>query len=95
MNLFDTAAHHDLQARLEFVCREAAIRRFAQINFPGNLFINVSPSILLEPGFKSGETLKFIRSSGLEPHVIIIELAEHQPADDYQIMREKATPKPA
>jgi EAL domain-containing protein (putative c-di-GMP-specific phosphodiesterase class I)/GGDEF domain-containing protein/CBS domain-containing protein len=88
MNLFDTAARHDLQARLEFVCREVAICRFAQMRLPGKLFINVSPSILLEPDFKSGETLKFIQSSGLEPHVIIIELTEHQPTDDYQIMRE-------
>ncbi|MBL1265209.1 GGDEF domain-containing protein [Candidatus Methylomicrobium oryzae] len=88
MNLFDTAARHDLQARLEFVCREATICRFAQMSLPGKLFINVSPSILLEPDFKSGETLKFIRSSGLEPQVIIIELTEHQPTDDYQIMRE-------
>jgi EAL domain-containing protein (putative c-di-GMP-specific phosphodiesterase class I)/GGDEF domain-containing protein/predicted transcriptional regulator len=88
MNLFDMAARHDLQAKLEFVCREAAICRFAQMSLPGKLFINVSPSILLEPGFKSGETLKFIQSSGLEPQVIIIELTEHQPTDDYQIMRE-------
>jgi EAL domain-containing protein (putative c-di-GMP-specific phosphodiesterase class I) len=87
-NLFDMAARHDLQARLEFVCREIVIRRFAQMSLPGKLFINVSPSILLEPDFKSGETLKFIRSSGLEPQVIIIELTEHQPTDDYQIMRE-------
>ncbi|MGJ0484451.1 MAG: EAL domain-containing protein [Methylomicrobium sp.] len=87
-NLFDTAARHDLQTALEFVCREMAIRRFAQIGIPGKLFINVSPSILLEPDFKSGETLRFIKSSGLNPHVIIIELTEHQPTDDYQIMRE-------
>lgn len=87
-NLFDMAARYDLQANLEFVCREMAIRRFAHLGLPGKLFINVSPSILLEPGFKSGETLRFIKSSGLDPHVIIIELTEHQPTDDYRIMRE-------
>lgn len=87
-NLFDTAERHDLQTELEFVCREISIRRFAQMKIPSKLFINVSPSILLEPGFKSGETLKFIRASGMEPHAIIIELTEHQPTDDYQIMRE-------
>jgi EAL domain-containing protein (putative c-di-GMP-specific phosphodiesterase class I)/GGDEF domain-containing protein/CBS domain-containing protein len=87
-NLFDTAERHDLQTTLEFVCREIAIRRFAQMNIPGKLFINVSPSILLESGFKSGETLKFIKAYGLDPHAIIIELTEHQPTDDYQIMRE-------
>jgi EAL domain-containing protein (putative c-di-GMP-specific phosphodiesterase class I)/GGDEF domain-containing protein/CBS domain-containing protein len=87
-NLFDMAERHDLYTPLEFVCREIAIRRFAQMNIPGKLFINVSPSILLESGFKSGETLKFIKAYGLDPHAIIIELTEHQPTDDYQIMRE-------
>jgi EAL domain-containing protein (putative c-di-GMP-specific phosphodiesterase class I) len=87
-NLFDMAARYDVQANLEFVCREMAIRRFAHLGLPGKLFFNVSPSILLESGFKSGETLRFIKSSGLDPHVIIIELTEHQPTEDYRIMRE-------
>lgn len=87
-NLFETAERYDLQTVLEFVCREITIQRFAQLRIPGKLFINVSPSILLEPGFKSGETLKFIEQTGLEPRDIIIELTEHQPTDDYRIMRE-------
>lgn len=88
LNLFDTAEHYDLQARLEFACREITIKQFASLKLPGKLFINVSPSVLLEPGFKKGETLKFIQKSGLHPNMIIIELTEHQPTNDYRIMKE-------
>lgn len=87
-NLFETANRHGLQNELEFLCREITIQRFTQLAIPGKLFINVSPSVLLEPDFKSGETLNLIECSKLAPNTIIIELTEHQPTDDYQIMRE-------
>lgn len=88
LNLFDTAERHDLQTRLEFACREITIKQFARLALPGKLFINVSPAVLLEPDFKKGETLKFIKETGLNPSDIIIELTEHQPTDDYRIMQE-------
>jgi len=87
-NLFDTARQHDKHTQLEFVCREITISQFANLRLPGKLFINVSPSVLLEPDFSGGETLKFIEASGLEASSVIIELTEHQPTDNYQIMRE-------
>jgi diguanylate cyclase (GGDEF)-like protein len=87
-NLFETANRHGLQAELECVCRQTTIQRFAQMNVPGKLFINVSPSVLLESSFKSGDAMRLIERSGLDPRNIIIELTEHEPTDDYQIMRE-------
>lgn len=87
-NLFETANRHGLQSELESRCREATIQRFARMELPGKLFINVSPSVLLESSFKSGDTMRLIERSGLDPRNIIIELTEHEPTDDYRIMRE-------
>ena len=90
-NLFDTAERFDLQAKLEFICREVTIKRFAELAIDCKLFINVSPSVLLEPDFKKGEILKYLKKFGVAPNSIIIELTEHQPTDDYDLMREAVT----
>lgn len=86
--LFEAAERQNLQTRLEYICREVTIKRFAQLTVPGKLFLNVSPSVLLEPEFKKGETLKFLAEVGLDADMIIIELTEHKPTDDYQALRE-------
>ena len=88
LDLFMTAEKHDLHTRLEFACRAATIQCFADLNSTAKLFLNVSPSVLLDAEFKKGETLKIIKESGLSPESIIIELTEHQPIDDFQIMLE-------
>jgi EAL domain-containing protein (putative c-di-GMP-specific phosphodiesterase class I)/GGDEF domain-containing protein/CBS domain-containing protein len=87
-NLFDTAERFDLSTRLEYICREVTIRRYASLNIKEKLFINVSPSVLLQPDFKKGETLKLLEQFGIDPRCIVIELTEHQPTDDFHLMRE-------
>lgn len=90
-NLFEIAERNKKQAALEYICREVTIKQFAALQLPGKLFINVSPKVLLETDFRTGETLKFIQASGLHPSSVIIELTEHQPTDNYEIMREAVT----
>lgn len=87
-NLFDTAERFDLSTKLEYICREVTLRRYASLDVKEKLFINVSPSVLLQPDFKKGETLKLLEQFGIEPRRIVIELTEHQPTDDFQLMRE-------
>jgi len=87
-NLFDTAERFDLSTKLEYICREVTIRRYASLNINEKLFINVSPSVLLQPDFKKGETLKLLEQFGIDPRFVVIELTEHQPTDDFQLMRE-------
>ncbi len=88
LDLFAAAESLNLQTRLEYICRKVSIKRFAELGLPGKLFLNVSPSVLLEPEFKKGETLKFLAEVNLEPDSIIIELTEHKPTEDYQALRE-------
>jgi EAL domain-containing protein (putative c-di-GMP-specific phosphodiesterase class I)/GGDEF domain-containing protein len=87
-NLFETAERYDLSTRLEFLCREITIDRYASLKIHEKLFINVTPAVLLEPEFKTGETLRFLDQYGVDPRSVVIELTEHQPTDDYDLIRE-------
>ncbi len=90
-NLFDAAERFDLNTKLEYICREITIKRYADLHLKEKLFINVSPSVLLQPDFKKGETLKLLDQFGVEPRCVVIELTEHQPTDDFQLMYEAVT----
>ncbi len=89
-DLFTTAEQFDLSIRLEFLCREITIQRYADLGIKEKLFINASPGVLLQPEFKKGETLRLLDHYGVSPHSVIIELTEHAPADNYEIMRVSA-----
>jgi diguanylate cyclase (GGDEF)-like protein len=89
-NLFTTAERFNLSTRLEFLCREITIQRYADLDIKEKLFINASPLVLLQPEFKKGETLRLLDQYGVNPRSVIIELTEHKPADNYEIMRASA-----
>jgi len=89
-NLFTTAEQFNLSNRLEFLCREITIQRYADLDIREKLFINASPLVLLQPEFKKGETLRLLDQYGVNPRSVIIELTEHKPADNYEIMRASA-----
>jgi len=36
---------------------------------------------------QKGETLRFLKGFGADPSSIVIELTEHRPTDDYELMR--------
>jgi EAL domain-containing protein (putative c-di-GMP-specific phosphodiesterase class I) len=72
---------------LDLVCRELAIRRFRELDLPGRLFLNVSPSSLMEPTFRPGETLRLLNEVGLPPQQVVIELTEQQPLEDYAVLK--------
>ncbi len=88
LNLFDIAERYGLSSQLEFVCRELSIQYYAKFNLDAKLFLNVSPHILVQPEFKTGETLRYLEQFGVSPHDVVIELTEHKPTDDYEMMRE-------
>lgn len=89
-NLFTTAEQFGLSTRLEFLCREITIQRYADLDIKEKLFINASPLVLLQPEFKKGETLRLLDQYGVNPRSVVIELTEHKPAYNYEIMRASA-----
>ncbi|MFB6260321.1 MAG: GGDEF domain-containing protein, partial [Thiohalorhabdaceae bacterium] len=86
--LFQAAEHQQRLAELELLVRQRAIQQFGRQGLPGRLFLNVSPEVLLDPGFRSGHTVRFLESAGMGPDQVVIELTEHHPIQDFQMMRE-------
>nr|WP_315219094.1 GGDEF domain-containing protein [uncultured Duganella sp.] len=88
MNLFKVARASALTVQVEHLCRQVILERFAELELPGKLFLNVSPECLLQRDARHGETLEFIHHVGINPDRVIIELTENQPTYDYELMRE-------
>ncbi len=86
LNLFAIAHHAGRLTELEEACRDSACRRFCDQALEGKLFLNVSPESLLEPNYPSGRTLKLLEQVGLPPSRVVIELTEHTPTDDFQLL---------
>jgi diguanylate cyclase (GGDEF)-like protein len=86
-HLFNVAEKYELISELDMLCRELSIQHYANSNLNSKLlFINVSPYALLQPKFKTGETLRYLEQFGLNPHDVVIELTEHKPFEDYELM---------
>lgn len=88
MNLFKVARARGLSLEVEHLCRQVVLERFAELDLPGKLFLNVSPESLLAHHARHGETLGYIERIGINPERVIIELTENQPTYDYELMRE-------
>lgn len=88
MNLFKVARANNLTVQVEHLCRKVVLERFAELDLPGKLFLNVSPECLLQRDAPHGETLEYIQRVGIQPERVIIELTENQPTYDYELMRE-------
>jgi diguanylate cyclase (GGDEF)-like protein len=86
-SLFAVASGCGRLAELDMLCREVNISTFARLGLPGRLFLNVSPSTLLQPGFRSGFTRQFLLDHGLQPRQVVIELTEHFPVDNFELTR--------
>lgn len=88
LTLFDTAARAGRVVDLDLLCRRMAIEAFSQLELPGNLFLNVMPASLLQSDFREGLTRSFLERVGLSPERVVIELTEHTPIQDYDLMRQ-------
>ena len=79
--LFTLAQQEGKLHKLELLCREKAISKFAKLSLQGRLFLNVSASLLGSPEHQSGMTLAILKELGLDQKDIVIELSEQHPYD--------------
>ena len=77
--LFSEAERKGCLSELELLCREKAIENFAALKLPGKLFLNVSPSALLQASHPKGETLQLLAKYGLPTSQVVIEITEREP----------------
>ncbi len=89
--LFEAATWAGRLTELDFLCRKTVINRFAQMELPGRLFINVDPYSLMNEHFREGETLRYIEEAGLKSSQVIIELTETHIVEDVQMMQQAMT----
>ncbi|MBB5200313.1 EAL domain-containing protein (putative c-di-GMP-specific phosphodiesterase class I)/GGDEF domain-containing protein [Glaciimonas immobilis] len=90
MSLFKVAKENNFTVELEHLCRRVVLERFAELQLPGKLFLNISPEALLQPDAQHSKTLEYIQRKGLSPDRVVIELTESLPTIDYQLLREAA-----
>lgn len=88
LNLFKVARACGLSVEVEHLCRRMTLERFAELQLPGKLFLNVSPECLVQAERRHGETLGYIHEVGINPDRVIIELTESHPTYDYDLLRE-------
>jgi diguanylate cyclase (GGDEF)-like protein len=79
--LFTLAQQQGKLHKLELLCREKALSKFAKLALKGRLFLNVSASLLASPDHQSGMTLAILKDLGLDQKDIVIELSEQHPYD--------------
>lgn len=80
--LFGAAKRLGQSLELEHLCREASLRAFTAQRLPGRLFLNVTPSCLLDERLMNGSTRALLNELGLPPNRIVIELTENQQITD-------------
>lgn len=87
LQLFTQARQQQKLFVLESICRTSAIEQFSRQQLPGRLFLNVSPGTLQQPDHHRGLTMELINNSGMRPEQVVIEITEHSPIHDFELMR--------
>lgn len=86
--LFEAAGKQGRLVELEMLCRELSILQFKKLKLSGKLFLNAGPETLFQPDFRSGRTLTLLQKVGLDPRRVVIELTEHSPLENYEVVRD-------
>jgi len=81
--LFSVAERYNMMGRLEFICRELSIAKYAELKLKEKLFININPSFFLQPDYKNNLMQKLLRQHRVDPSRVVIELTEQYPSNDY------------
>ena len=81
-DLFAAASRRQCLSRLDLLCCNAIIRRYAELRLPGKLFLNVSPGSFSEKDFNPEELLSSLQDSNIDPRRIVVEITENQQVKD-------------
>ncbi len=90
--LFGTAERCERLSELDLLCQRLAASRFLAMGLPGQLFLNMVPSLLLESRHDSRHAIEQLRATGLSPQRVVLELSERYPLEDSESLRLALTP---
>ncbi|WP_296885321.1 GGDEF domain-containing protein [Thiobacillus sp.] len=85
--LFKVAELHGLQTRLDWVCVHSALKTFALLKLPGQLFVNLSPGSMLDASFAPAHIQAALDAVGLKSSQLVIEITENACNLDYALLR--------
>jgi len=86
--LFRTAAQFGLLTELDWLCTRVAFKTFARLKLSGQLFINLSPTTVLDPAFAPAALQAALADAGMTSHQLVIEITENATALDYGELRQ-------
>lgn len=81
--LFQTAIENNLLHTLELLCRRCSLEKFAELKPGGQLFLNISASLLGTSEHTEGFTSELLQDLGISISDIVIEISEQHPFDQY------------
>lgn len=87
-HLFAAAAVAGVAVELNLLCIQEVLRAFSKRKLPGDLFLNVSPQLILARGFDRERAERFLASVDLGPDRVVIELTEDYPTVDFRQVHE-------
>jgi diguanylate cyclase (GGDEF)-like protein len=68
----------------------SALATFSRLGLPGHLFVNISPTSLLDPAFAPDAIGVALKNAGLTSDRVVFEITEHSADVDYADLREAA-----
>lgn len=86
--LFRAAEQAALTAQLDAACLHSALDAFARLNLPGRLFVNMTPTSLLDDRFAPEAILAALARARLTARQVAIEITENAAEMDYARRRE-------
>lgn len=89
--LFAAARRAGIELAFEHACRTASLRAFAAMRLSGRLFLNVTPTCLLDTRLMNGQTQQLLGELGIPANRIVIELTENQRITDLPGIHEALT----
>ncbi|HET7730504.1 MAG TPA: GGDEF domain-containing protein [Usitatibacter sp.] len=86
--LFAAANEAGLAIELNTACVQETLRTFSRAGLQGNLFLNVSPQLIMQRGFEQERAARYLAALGIEPSRVVIELTEDYPTVDFRLVHE-------
>ena len=88
--LLAAARKEGLLLDFEIACVAVVLEKWSVLKQPGRIFVNLSATAFLElVRARSAEALlQYVRSLGLQPRMLVIEITEHEHVADIQALRE-------
>ena len=89
--LFAAAQQEGLLVQLDRVCAQTQLARFAELQLPGRLFVNLTPQSLFSAELSPGRLHELVRAAGLAPERVVLEITENGPLGDLARLRSVAS----